>query len=93
MASTATSARACAAARECSKTTSRELPLIHSQKSCWVAGARWPPTALIGVNGRSSSGACSGATARQRSLPPQVRERQTYVDATGVNVFAEASLP
>jgi extracellular factor (EF) 3-hydroxypalmitic acid methyl ester biosynthesis protein len=26
-------------------------------------------------------------------LPPQSRERTTYVDATGVNVFAEASLP
>jgi extracellular factor (EF) 3-hydroxypalmitic acid methyl ester biosynthesis protein len=26
-------------------------------------------------------------------LPPQSRDRDTYVDATGVNVFAEASLP
>ena len=69
VASTATSARAWTAARACSNTTSRELPLIHSQKSCWVAGARWPPTALMGVNGRISSGACSGAMARQRSLP------------------------
>jgi extracellular factor (EF) 3-hydroxypalmitic acid methyl ester biosynthesis protein len=29
----------------------------------------------------------------EQLLPPQSRERSTYVDATGVNVFAEASLP
>lgn len=29
----------------------------------------------------------------EQLLPPHARDRMTYVDATGVNVFAEASLP
>jgi hypothetical protein len=38
-ATAATSETALTAARECSKATSCDEPLIHSQKSCWVAGA------------------------------------------------------
>ncbi len=39
VASSATSSIAPAAARACSNTTSLVDPLIHSQRSCWVAGA------------------------------------------------------
>ena len=68
-ATTKLGARVCVAARACSKTTSGVPPLIHSHRSCWDAGAWWPPSTPSGWNGARSSGASSGSIARHRSAP------------------------
>ncbi len=79
VATVATPSSSLTAARACSNTTSRELLLIHIQKSCWVAGAWWPPGRPIGSKGARSGGACSGAIERHSSAP----KRDHQVHAAG----------
>ena len=54
-------------------------PLIHSHRSCWVAGAWWPPSTPSGWNGRQ----VVRRVVRIDGAPQVGAEAQDDVDATG----------
>ena len=68
-ASSATSSTARATARAWSHTLSGALPLIQSQASCGVAGARSPSIPSSPGKSASDAGASDGATSRQAAAP------------------------